>query len=220
MRERLRFVNTLRGQHPSPRLQLRRRVEGAEGTSLVGFVEQRDVGEVNGSWDRAHEVRCGSNRVFRRTIRALSYCAKAPKMSTLSLTISRDTYDAADAITRVHWPVHNRQQGIKWEMATVGLIARDKDDEEVGAATIKLVGGTAYLEQLVVAPEKIRRGTGTALLREFERLAVEADCHVMELETAETQARPFYEKHGFVVVAEKPNSKFGLTWFFMQKRIA
>lgn len=139
---------------------------------------------------------------------------------TRSLTITQDTYEAADSVTSLHWPAHNRQQGIPWAVTSLGLIARDEENNEIGAATIKLVGGAACLEQLVVAPERVRQGTGTALLQEFERVAIAAGCHVMELETAETQARPFYERHGFVLVAEKRGSKFGLTWFCMQKRIA
>lgn len=136
----------------------------------------------------------------------------------MTTTITRDRYESANAFTTLHWPAHNREQGITWDLRTYGLLAK-RAGELVGAATIKIIGGSATLEQIVVAHGRTHEGIGSALLHEFERLARDTHCHVMELETAESQARPFYEKHGFRVIAIKPNSKFGQTWYLMQKPI-
>ena len=100
----------------------------------------------------------------------------------------------------------------------MGLVARD-GDHSIGAATIKIVGGVATLEQLVVDPERVGQGVGSLLVREVEALARKVGCHTIEVETAETQARPFYEQHGFVVYAQRPNGKFGLCWYLMEKRL-
>lgn len=135
----------------------------------------------------------------------------------MDLEVTREPYEMACSFTAKHWPAHNREQGIEWNMLSFGLLAT-KDGSPVGAATVKIVGGSAYLEQLVVEHGRTRTGIGSTLIHEFEKLAREHGCHVLELETAESQARPFYERHGFRVVAEKPNSKFGQTWFFMQKQ--
>lgn len=128
------------------------------------------------------------------------------------------TYASADSVTQRFWPLHNRTQGIAWDARSVGLIARE-GEASVGAATIKIVGGVATLEQLVVDPDAVGRGVGGLLMREVEVVARSADCHLIDLETAETQARPFYEKHGYAVFAERPNSKFGMTWYMMEKRL-
>lgn len=134
------------------------------------------------------------------------------------MEITKDTYDAAYEFAAQHWPTHNRAQGIEWNQVTFGLLAAE-GDSVTGAATAIVVGGAASLEQLVVAPSKVRCGIGRALVAAFESEARKMQCHVLELETAESQARPFYEKLGFKVVAEKPNSKFRQTWYLMQKNL-
>jgi GNAT superfamily N-acetyltransferase len=134
------------------------------------------------------------------------------------LAVLSDTYTAANFVTQKFWPHHNRSQGIAWDAQSVGLIARD-GERSLGAATIKLVGGVATLEQLVVDPERVGQGVGTLLVREVELLARRAGCHTIEVETAETQARPFYEKHGYAVYAQRTSGKFGLCWYLMEKRL-
>ncbi len=132
--------------------------------------------------------------------------------------IASSTYSAADAVTQKFWPHHNKTQGIAWNAKSVGLIALD-GETPIGAATVKMVGGVATLEQLVVDPTKTGKGVGSLLVRETERLARSESCHVIELETAETQARPFYERLGYVVVLVRANGKFGLSWYLMEKRL-
>ncbi len=52
-----------------------------------------------------------------------------------------------------------------------------------------------------------RRGIGSMILREVERIAREKGCRVVTLGTASYMARPFYEKHGYTVFTtlKKPN---------------
>lgn len=134
------------------------------------------------------------------------------------LAIAREAYETVNAFTQQHWPAHNRDHGVLWEAESYGLLARE-GDEIVGGATIQVVGGAAFLEQLVVAYGRKGNGIGSALLRAFEDLAVELGCHVMELETAEYQARGFYEKHGFHVAGVKRASRFRVNWYLMQKHL-
>ncbi len=55
------------------------------------------------------------------------------------------------------------------------------------------------VEWLWVAEEHRGHGHGSALLQEAERLAREANCVAVKLDTYEFQARPFYEGHGYDV---------------------
>ena len=52
-----------------------------------------------------------------------------------------------------------------------------------------------------------RRGIGSMIIREVERIAREKGCRVVTLGTAGYMARPFYEKHGYEVFTtlKKPN---------------
>jgi len=59
---------------------------------------------------------------------------------------------------------------------------------------------------------------------EVARLSIEArcrrlNCHKIRLETADYQARPFYERHGFSVAATLTNDRFGRSVFVMEKRL-
>jgi hypothetical protein len=44
--------------------------------------------------------------------------------------------------------------------------------------------------------------------------------HKIRLDTAEYQARPFYERHGYACVATLANDRFGKALFIMEKRLA
>ncbi len=57
----------------------------------------------------------------------------------------------------------------------------------------------AELDILWVEEKYRRKGIGSALIREAERIAREKGCRFMTLGTFDFQARPLYEKHGFAV---------------------
>ena len=55
------------------------------------------------------------------------------------------------------------------------------------------------LEELWVDERYRHQGIGSMIIREVERIAREKDCRVVTLGTASYMARPFYEKHGYMV---------------------
>lgn len=126
--------------------------------------------------------------------------------------------EAALEFTKAHWPAHNRRQRIEWKRQDYALAAH-QGGEQVGAAVYRVVGGRAFLEQLVVADGRTGRGIGSALLQAFETHAAELGCHVLELETAETQAPRFYERHGYHRIATLPNGRFHLEWYVYRKEL-
>ena len=127
--------------------------------------------------------------------------------------------EAAREFTAAHWPAHNRAQGIDWKQTefALGIV---EGASVLGVAIYKVVGGTAFLEQLVVAEGHTRRGIGSRLLAAFEAHVQELGCHVIRLETAETQAPGFYERYGYQRVATWPNGRFHLDWYLYRKPIA
>lgn len=124
----------------------------------------------------------------------------------------------ATDFNKVHWPPHNRRQGIDWDQQDFALGAYE-NDECLGVAIYKTVGGMAYLEQLVVQEAATRRGIGSALMRAFESHAADLGCHVIQLETAETQAPAFYERHGFTRIGTYENGRFHLDWHLYRKEL-
>ena len=85
------------------------------------------------------------------------------------------------------------------EIQRVAVYLRDDD----GAIQGGLVGFFAWrwlsIEWLWVNETLRGRGHGSALLRQAESLARDARCVAVKLDTYEFQAKPFYEKHGYVV---------------------
>lgn len=123
-----------------------------------------------------------------------------------------------DAFMATEWPRHDVDLGIHWDAHDVLLVA-NLGDEPVGAARGVIVGGLGELKQILVKKELALRGVGSRLLVEFEMRCRAAGCHKLRLVTAEYQARPFYERHGFTVAATLTNDRFGRDWFVMEKRL-
>ena len=124
----------------------------------------------------------------------------------------------ASDFNKIHWPPHNRRQGIDWQQQDFAFGAYEGEDL-LGVAIYKVVGGMAYLEQIVVDEAHIGRGVGSALMQAFESHAADLGCHVIQLETAETQAPGFYEHHGYERIGTYPNGRFHLDWHLYRKEL-
>lgn len=77
----------------------------------------------------------------------------------------------------------------------------------------------ADLDILWVDEHYRRQGMGSALIREAERVSREKGCYVMALGTFDFQARPLYEKHGFVLSGMIEDWPRGHRNFSMMKRL-
>ena len=135
----------------------------------------------------------------------------------MELQISDASRQEASEFTEREWPHHPTPPGVHWERFDVALVARR--DVVVGAAIGVVIGGLGELQQLLVRRGDERTGVGSLLLREFEQRCRARNCHKLRLETADYQARPFYERHGFRVAATLANDRFGHTWFIMEKAL-
>jgi GNAT superfamily N-acetyltransferase len=106
----------------------------------------------------------------------------------------------AAAFTEAAWRVFDRQTfGPDYRYTPLHLTARQE-----GAIVATLRGslslGFGYLNELIVADTARGRGIGTALLRAFERRALEAGCRRLALRTIEGGgADDFYIRRGWVV---------------------
>eukprot|EP01031_Cornospumella_fuschlensis_P008131 gene8131-10033_t len=80
----------------------------------------------------------------------------------------------------------------------------------------------AWLHVLMVyLPEDLRRsGLGTALFDRIEAEAQARGCIGAYLDTLSWQARPFYEKRGYVLFGTIPDNPPGHARYFLMKRFA
>jgi GNAT superfamily N-acetyltransferase len=83
------------------------------------------------------------------------------------------------------------------------VVALDAGGRPIGFAAIGFIDGMRYVEQLSVLPAHMRRGLGSRLLAMV--LDSRADGLTSWLTTYDHLPwnRPFYERHGYVLVAER-----------------
>ena len=80
-------------------------------------------------------------------------------------------------------------------------VAVDGDDRPVGFAAVCLVDGNPYLDQLAVRPSAMRRGIGSALLRQAISWSGRRTLWLTTYSHLEWNA-PYYRRNGFVPMPE------------------
>ncbi len=121
---------------------------------------------------------------------------------------------------KIEWLRSDKEKGIEYIEKTYEMVATDKE-KIVGYTKYEIVGGTAFLRQIIVAKNARNRGIGKALLKEYEKRAKKEGCHRCYLETSEKhqEALAFYRKENYIVIAELKNHKFHITWYIFSKEI-
>ncbi|MEM7245583.1 MAG: GNAT family N-acetyltransferase [Acidobacteriota bacterium] len=97
------------------------------------------------------------------------------------------------------------------------VFARDDDGVVIGGLRATCFWDTLHVECTWLSEEARGQGTGTALLAAAERFAVQHGFEQALLETTTWQARPFYEKLGYEVVATLPNYPKGHAMHLLRK---
>jgi len=97
---------------------------------------------------------------------------------------------------------------------------RDAESKVVGGMWGATGYGWLYIQLLVVPAQLRGSGVGTQLMQLAEQEAVARGCHSAWLDTHEFQARPFYERIGYVCFGELPNYPHGFSRVFMKKTLA
>ena len=69
-------------------------------------------------------------------------------------------------------------------------------------------GGVGFVSLLGVYPEYLNKGIGGVLLDKYTEYIRQIKGHLIELYTYD-RARPFYERHGFILIGQRPEGYFG-----------
>jgi GNAT superfamily N-acetyltransferase len=96
----------------------------------------------------------------------------------------------------------------------------DENGDLLGGCVLSADGlKTASIYDLWVEEAYRRKGMASALIREAEKKARELGCYLAMIGTFDYQAKPFYEKHGYMVNATMSGVPKGHEHYFMTKRL-
>lgn len=101
-----------------------------------------------------------------------------------------------------------------------GLTLAARCDGRVqGGLTAVTARGFLRVDMLYVIEAARGRGLGSCLLCRAEEEAVHRGCHGAWLDTYDFQARPFYERHGYMVFGTLTGFADGHERYYMVKRL-
>ncbi len=101
----------------------------------------------------------------------------------------------------------------------LAIFLRDERDAILGGAYGHVWGGWLDLSLLWVAEPLRGKGYGRKLLEAAEDEARSQGCRGVFLSTFSFQARPFYERFGYEVIADVPDYPAGHTYHVLKKNL-
>ena len=101
----------------------------------------------------------------------------------------------------------------------IHIVEYDRQGTIVGGLIGGSYWGWMYVDLLWVREDHRRKGIGSRLLREAERLAVCRGCHHVHLDTMSWQAPEFYKKHGYEVIGILPDIPHGHQKYLLMKAL-
>ncbi|HVY01508.1 MAG TPA: GNAT family N-acetyltransferase [Candidatus Nanoarchaeia archaeon] len=118
------------------------------------------------------------------------------------------------------WKQFNKENNYSYDTERYECISLD-ENKIVGFGDLKIIGGTAYMGELIVDKKFRKKGIGKMIITHLEEYAKKKNCHRFFLETSEkhTDAVRFYKRNGFTELARLPNHKFGFEWYIFSKEL-
>lgn len=111
-----------------------------------------------------------------------------------------------------HWDASKRQG--------LGLKKLNSRGELIAMLAGRTFGNWFYLESFWLADLERGKGLGSAMLSEAEQIAKRRGCKFVLLDTLESQAKPFYLRHGYQVQWVQQDYPFaGGAKYFMTKTL-
>lgn len=119
-------------------------------------------------------------------------------------------------------------EGVFWEQSRyvkdgrrehLPLVARDEQGEVIGGAIVRMIFGDLYIDHVWVNPDWRRRGLGTRIVAEAERLGRERASGWSFCNTMLPSARSFFMANEYDSFAEVADLPPGHTLSFLRKRL-
>lgn len=99
------------------------------------------------------------------------------------------------------------------------IYAKDNTENIIGGIEGEIFDKVCAVHMAWVEENERKKGVGTQLFYQLEELAKQNACQFIQLDTTEFQARQFYEKLGFIVIASLPNNFKGNATHIMRKML-
>lgn len=117
---------------------------------------------------------------------------------------------------------YNRAHAGDDDYQRLTIFLRAPDRTVVGGLLGDIYWGWLHVDILWIAERLRRQGHGQALLAAAEGEAVRRGCRYAHLDTMGFQARPFYERHGYIVFGALHDipAGSGHSRYFMRKTLA
>jgi len=116
---------------------------------------------------------------------------------------------------------YNLEQIGKDDFRKLNVFIRDDNNNAILGG---IIGGTywswLYIDLLWIDESVRHLGYGRKLLAAAEEEAIRRGCTRVFLDTFSFQARPFYEKHGYIVFGELKDFPPGHARYFLQKTLS
>jgi GNAT superfamily N-acetyltransferase len=128
----------------------------------------------------------------------------------------------SDAFRKILAPLvaFNEQTVGNANARTLAILLKDgATGEIIGGLWGRSLWDTFYIDMLFVPEALQRKGVGTSILRRAEQEAIRRGCRHIWTDTYAFQARPFYEKFGFIVFGQLDGPAPIFPRFFLQKNL-
>ena len=99
------------------------------------------------------------------------------------------------------------------------IFIKAQDTKIIAGLNGDIFGTVCRVDCFWVEEKRRYQGLGTKLLQELEKFAISKKCKILQLYTAEFQAREFYEKIGFTTPAILENGFMGHREYIMRKML-
>ena len=99
------------------------------------------------------------------------------------------------------------------------VIARDDDGSVTGGLRASCYWNTLHIELLWLSDDARGSGAGRRIVRMAEDHAIELGCQLALVETTSWQAKPFYEKNGYILMATLPGRPKGHASHYLSKTL-
>jgi ribosomal protein S18 acetylase RimI-like enzyme len=99
------------------------------------------------------------------------------------------------------------------------IFARNKEGNIIGGLRALCFWNTLHIELVWVSTEHREKGTGSGLVQQAERFALQQGYELALLETTSWQAKPFYEKLGYELMATLAQYPKDHATHFMKKKL-
>lgn len=114
---------------------------------------------------------------------------------------------------------HHREVRKPESVEAVNIIVKNSANEWVGGLTAEIYWGWLEIKYFWLHEDFRKKGIGTKILLDAEKVAIAQGCHRAFLSTYEFQGRTFYERNGYRIVGQLDDYPPGSTFYWMKKSI-